>query len=62
MDYRGDIGVILINHGTENFTIHHGDRIAQFIVSPVMRVGWIPVNELNETQRNSEGFGTTGVK
>ena len=63
-DYRGDIGVILINHGTENFTIHHGDRIAQFVVTEVKHVGWIPVDSFDDEfiDRNSEGFGTTGVK
>ena len=59
-DYRGDIGVILINHGTEPFVIHQGDRIAQMIVSKVEQVTFDIVTELNETNRGSGGFGSTG--
>lgn len=59
-DYTGDIGVILINHGTENFTVKHGDRIAQFVFAKYSTVSWSEVDELEETERNPEGFGTTG--
>lgn len=59
-DYRGDIGVILINHGTEPFVINQGDRIAQMIVSKVEQVTFDIVTELNETNRGSGGFGSTG--
>lgn len=61
-DYRGDIGVILINHGQESFDVKQGDRIAQMIVSPVVQFTWNEVESLDETTRNSEGFGTTGTK
>ena len=60
MDYRGDIGVILINHGTSSFTVSQGDRIAQMIVSKVEQVQFNVVAELNETERGSGGFGHTG--
>lgn len=60
-DYRGEICVILINLGEKDFTVHNGDRIAQFIVAPVTQCSFIPVKELGETQRGSGGFGHTGV-
>jgi dUTP pyrophosphatase len=59
-DYRGEIRLILINHGSEAVTIRAGDRIAQMIVGPVARVDWIEVDELDETERGSGGFGHTG--
>ncbi len=59
-DYRGEIRVILINHGSEAATIRSGDRIAQMIVGPVTRVDWIEVDELDETGRGGGGFGHTG--
>jgi dUTP diphosphatase len=59
-DYRGEICVILINHGSEAVTIRAGDRIAQMIVGPVTRVDWIEVDELDETKRGGGGFGHTG--
>lgn len=59
-DYRGEIRVILINHGSEPFTVHRGDRIAQLIVAPVTRVEWEPVERLDETARGEGGFGHTG--
>ena len=59
-DYRGEIRVILINHGSEAATIRSGDRIAQMIVGPVTRVDWIEVDELDETERGGGGFGHTG--
>ena len=60
-DYRGEIRVPLINHGAEPFRVSRGMRIAQLIVSPVMRVAWDEVTELPETQRAGGGFGHSGV-
>ena len=64
-DYRGEVKVILINHGTEEFVISNGDRIAQGVLSAVSNKQFIKLNkvdELNETERSSGGFGSTGVK
>lgn len=60
-DYRGEIKVLLINHGAETFPIRRGDRIAQLIVAPVLRVAWQQVDSLDDTQRGEGGFGHTGV-
>ncbi len=60
-DYRGEIGVIAINHGDEDVTFKHGDRIAQLIVAPVVRAELSTVEELCETERGAGGFGHTGV-
>lgn len=60
-DYRGEVGVVLINHGDAPFTINRGERIAQMIVAAYSRVEWVPVAELPETQRGAGGFGSTGV-
>ncbi len=60
-DYRGEIGVILINLGQEPFAIDRGMRIAQMIVAPVVQVAWDEVAELSESQRGAGGFGSTGV-
>lgn len=59
-DYRGVIHVLLINWGTEPFTIRRGERIAQMIVAPVTRVEWQPAETLDETARGEGGFGHTG--
>lgn len=59
-DYRGELKVILINHGTEPFVIRRGDRIAQLVLAPVTRASWLRVEELDETQRGTGGFGSTG--
>ena len=59
-DYRGEICVILINLGSEPYTFHRGDRIAQMVVAPVVQAGWEEKSELPETRRNSGGFGHTG--
>ena len=59
-DYRGELKVILINHGAEAFAIARGDRIAQLVLAPVMRAAWDEVAELDETQRGAGGFGSTG--
>lgn len=58
-DYRGEVGVILINHGHEPFTIRRGDRIAQIIVAPVVQAQFHEA-ELSETARGAGGFGSTG--
>jgi dUTP pyrophosphatase len=59
-DYRGDVQVILINHGTEPFTIQRGDRIAQLIIAPVVQAELQVVGELSPTKRGENGFGSTG--
>ncbi|MBI5657144.1 MAG: dUTP diphosphatase [Geobacter sp.] len=59
-DYRGEIGVIVVNHGSEPFTIRNGERIAQLVVAPVVRAQLIQVDELSETDRGAGGFGHTG--
>ena len=59
-DYRGELKVILINHGGEPFAIHRGDRVAQLVLAPVMRAEWEEVGELDETARGTGGFGSTG--
>lgn len=59
-DYRGEIKVALINHGKENFTITHGMRIAQLVMTPVILPELLEVSELDETERSTGGFGSTG--
>jgi dUTP pyrophosphatase len=59
-DYRGEIKVILINLSNEPQTILNGDRIAQMVFQKVEKISWQPVNEINETDRGSGGFGHTG--
>ncbi len=61
-DYRGEIGVVLINHGDQAFTINRGERIAQMVVASYSQVRWQAVEELTDTQRGAGGFGSTGVK
>ena len=61
-DYRGDVGVILINLGTEPFPISPGDRIAQLVLAAYAQVQWTPVEVLPETDRGAGGFGHTGTK
>ncbi|HYL26236.1 MAG TPA: dUTP diphosphatase [Candidatus Nitrosotalea sp.] len=60
-DYRGEVGVVLANFGTEPFVIHRGDRIAQMIVAPVARASFEAVDELPASVRGDGGFGSTGV-
>lgn len=60
-DYRGPLGVIVMNAGSERFQISHGDRIAQMIVAPVLRAQFVEVDTLSDTDRGSGGFGSTGV-
>ncbi|MCX5770483.1 MAG: dUTP diphosphatase [Candidatus Hydrogenedentes bacterium] len=59
-DYRGEVRVVVINHGQEPFTIRRGDRIAQMVVAPVLRVQWEPATSLDDTSRGHGGFGHTG--
>lgn len=59
-DYRGELKVILINHGHEPFAIVRGDRVAQLVVAPVVQGAWIEADELDETARGADGFGSTG--
>ena len=59
-DYRGEISVILINHGREAFVIRRGERIAQMVIASVARAEFVPVTTLAETARGSGGFGSTG--
>lgn len=60
-DYRGVVQIILINHGEEPFTIKRGDRIAQLIITPVIRAELVESDSLPETHRNDGGFGHTGI-
>ncbi|NOR61740.1 MAG: dUTP diphosphatase [Rhodobacteraceae bacterium] len=59
-DYRGEVGVVLINLGESDFELRHGERIAQMVLAPVTRCTWINVEELEETRRGVGGFGSTG--
>jgi len=61
-DYRGELGVIVINLGSEPVTIESGDRIAQLIIAPVERVALLEVVDLEDTERSSGGFGHTGYR
>jgi dUTP pyrophosphatase len=59
-DYRGEVGIIIINHGQEAVTIAPGERIAQLIIAPVVRAEFVEVDALDPTRRNAGGFGHTG--
>ena len=59
-DYRGEVQVILINLGAEDFVIRRGDRIAQMVIAPVASAVWREVDSLDETARGAGGFGSTG--
>lgn len=59
-DYRGEIRVILINHGEEDFAVRRGDRIAQLVIAPVVQGQWVEVESLDDTARGAGGFGSTG--
>ena len=61
-DYRGEVGVVLINHGAETFPVERGMRIAQMIVAPVAVAVWREVGDLDDTQRGGGGFGSTGTE
>jgi dUTP pyrophosphatase len=60
-DYRGELKVLLINHGSEPFAIARGDRVAQLVLAPVVQASWREVEELDATARGAGGFGSTGV-
>lgn len=60
-DYRGEVGVILINLSNKDFTINDGDRIAQMVIAKYEQAKWILVNSLDETKRGKGGFGSTGI-
>ena len=60
-DYRGEVKVILINHGDEDFVISRGMRIAQMVIAPVTQISWNICNTLDETSRGEGGFGSTGT-
>jgi dUTP pyrophosphatase len=59
-DYRGEVGVLLINHGDAAFTIRRGERIAQMVIAPVTQANLVGVESLSSTARGSGGFGSTG--
>ncbi|MHA7820134.1 MAG: dUTP diphosphatase [Erythrobacter sp.] len=59
-DYRGELKVLLINHGAEDFAVARGDRVAQLVLAPVTRGSWVEVEELDATERGAGGFGSTG--
>lgn len=61
-DYRGEIRVLLINHGNEPFRVNRGDRVAQMVIAPVHRAEWVRVDVLKETRRSAGGFGHTGLQ
>ena len=60
-DYRGEVKVLLVNHGAEAFVLKRGDRIAQMVVAPVTRIAWSVVETLDETERGAGGYGSTGI-
>lgn len=60
-DYRGEVGVVLINLGQEPVTIERGDRVAQLVIAPVVSAQWVEVGELSESERAAGGFGSTGI-
>jgi len=61
-DYRGEVCVLIINHGTETFIVYNGDRIAQMIINKYEKAEWEIVEDLSETERGSGGFNSTGTK
>ena len=61
-DYRGEIGIIMINHSDEDFIINDGERIAQMVIARYERAEWAQVETLDETERGAGGFGHTGIK
>jgi dUTP pyrophosphatase len=61
-DYRGELKVIMINHGQDDFVINHGERIAQLVISPVVQATIVEADEVSESGRGAGGFGSTGVK
>lgn len=61
-DYRGEVGVILVNLSSEEFIVEDGERIAQMVIAKHEQANWVEVETLEETERGSGGFGSTGVK
>ena len=61
-DYRGEVGVLLINHGYEDFTVSRGDRFAQMVIAPVTQGQFTVVESLDETARGAGGYGSTGTE
>tara|TARA_B100000214_G_scaffold229076_1_gene166959 strand:- start:657 stop:1118 length:462 start_codon:yes stop_codon:yes gene_type:complete len=61
-DFRGEIGVILINHGTKSFSVERGMRIAQMVIAPVSTAIWQEIHDLENTGRGTNGFGSTGTQ
>ena len=61
-DYRGEVKVILVNHGDEDFVITRGMRIAQMVIAPVTQISWNECESLDETARGAGGFGSTGTQ
>ena len=61
-DYRGEIGVILVNFSEEDFVVENGERIAQMVIARHERASWVEVNNLDKTERGGGGFGSTGLK
>lgn len=59
-DYRGEVRVVLLNHGCESQTINHGERIAQLVITPVLTPGFVEQEDLSQTERGTGGFGSTG--
>jgi dUTP pyrophosphatase len=60
-DYRGNVGVVLFNHGDQDFPVAHGDRVAQLVLERISMAPAVEVQELSDTTRGSGGFGSTGV-
>lgn len=60
-DYRGEIRVVLLNHGKVTQTVENGERVAQFLITPVLTPGYVEVEELSDTDRGTGGFGSTGA-
>ncbi|MGL4987466.1 MAG: dUTP diphosphatase [Treponemataceae bacterium] len=60
-DYRGEVKVILINLGQDNFTVQNGDRIAQIVLAPVVQASFIQCDNLTQTERGEKGFGSSGI-
>ena len=59
-DYRGELKIILFNHGKKDFIVNNNDRVAQMVLMPILKIDFEEVNELPETMRGSGGFGSTG--
>lgn len=59
-DYRGEISVVLLNHGKQTQTVEHGERVAQFLITPVLTPAYMEVESLSDTDRGAGGFGSTG--